>query len=460
MVGLLSSNPLLTAACLLTVPVFFKLLWRPGETPVLLFAVSFQWLQVSASVFHADILGVPLAALYTTETVYEATLAGLIGLLVLSVGMHLGLRKVRPVDDASIEREVNMLSPDILFVLYLIGAAGATVLMSLSWIIPGAAQVLRGVAEIKWVFFCLLGYVVLKRKDQYLYLAVAVGIEFVAGIGFFSGFKTVIFMSLIVLFTVYHRLKPGTLALGSVAFVVLLIVGLAWTAVKDPYRDYLNQGTGMQQTLVSRSDQLTKLAQMVGNLRPTDLLLALDPLFDRIAYIEYFAITRDYVPEVLPHEGGFVWSLGIKHVLMPRILFPDKPPLIPDSDVTMRYTGLQLASEAEGTSISIGYMGDSYIDFGPYGMYGVVFLLGLLWGVMYYYFRSRTSSILTGYAFATTLLINAYQFEISSTKLIGGVTSKFVMLLIMLRFAEPLILSLARRRRQPTKAKTLEPTSG
>ena len=44
-----------------------------------------------------------------------------------------------------------------------------------------------------------------------------------------------------------------------------------------------------------------------------------------------------------------------------------------------------------------------------------------------------------GYAFATTLLINANQFEITSLKLLGGVLMKFIVLALLLRFAMPVL---------------------
>ena len=120
------------------------------------------------------------------------------------------------------------------------------------------------------------------------------------------------------------------------------------------------------------------------------------------------------------------------HVLTPRVLYPDKPPLTPDSEITMRYTGLHLASAEEGTSISIGYMGESYVDFGPYGMFVPVFILGVLWGLMYYFIVSRARFLVFGYAFATALLLNAYQFEMTGIKLLGGVTMSFLVLALIM----------------------------
>ena len=84
--GLLTTNPLLTTTSILLLPVFMSLLWRPGETPVLLFAVSFQWLQVTAKVFHADVLRLDVTELSSyaigseLPSVERAVWLGLFGL--------------------------------------------------------------------------------------------------------------------------------------------------------------------------------------------------------------------------------------------------------------------------------------------------------------------------------------------------------------------------------------------
>ncbi|HPW33916.1 MAG TPA: hypothetical protein PLF92_13510, partial [Arenimonas sp.] len=52
--GLLSSNPALTVASLAVLVIFFEVFWRPGEPPILLFILGYQWLQASILVFYGD----------------------------------------------------------------------------------------------------------------------------------------------------------------------------------------------------------------------------------------------------------------------------------------------------------------------------------------------------------------------------------------------------------------------
>ena len=454
--GLLTPNPLLTAASILLLPVFMTLLWRPGETPVLLFAVSFQWLQVTAKVFHANVLGLDVTELSKyalgsdLPSLEPAIWLSLVGLTVLAVGMRLGMRRLGPLDREQANWEAAGFSTGRAFLLYLLCTALAAVLQANAWAAGGGlVQVLRAAVSIKWIGFFVFGYLVLKRKEGYPLLAAAVAIEFIAGIGFFSGFKTVIFVTLLVVFTVRYRLKPGAIAGGLVLFGALLIFGAGWTSIKGEFRAYLNQGTSAQAVLVSRADQFDKLAELIGELEWYDVSLAMGDLFGRVAYVDYFALSMDYVPDVLPHEGGELWKQSVLHTLTPRLLFPNKPTLSSDSEMTMRYTGLSLASDEEGTSISIGYMGESYIDFGRYGMFVPIFILGVMWGLMYYYVMSRARSSIVGYAFATALLITAYQFEMTGIKLIGGMVMNFLVLALILRFAEKYLVRWLRREDAP-----------
>lgn len=453
LLGLMTANPWLTAAAILVLPVFMTLLWRQGETPVLLFAVSFQWLQVTAKVFNANMFGISVGELSkysaTDGSMERAIWMGLLGLVTLAIGMRLGMWKLKETMAWKAQSEAAFFSPERAFVLYLMMAVISEVLGEMAWSFGGLAQQIQALLSLKWVFFFVLGYVVLSRRERYPYFFAAVLIEFIRGIGFFSGFKTVLFFTLIIIFTVRYRLRPGTIISSTFILAALLIFGAAWTSIKPEFREFLNQGTQAQSVVVTQGEQFEKLGELIGQLSAEDVMLGIEPLFQRIAYVDYFALAMDYVPAYHPHEEGQVWLSSIRHVFTPRVFFPDKPQLLSDSELTMRYTGLQLASDAQGTSISIGYMGESYVDFGPYGMFFPVLLLGLFWGFMYYFFMSRAKSTVLGYAFATALLISAYQFEMASIKLLGGVTMKFIVLALVLHFLQDRLSTWLQKRPEP-----------
>ena len=76
--------------------VFFLggvLLWRAGESPILLFIFAYQWLQIVVAIFYAGWLGIDLND-YSTfhgDMQMAATLS-LTGLALLICGMRLGAR--------------------------------------------------------------------------------------------------------------------------------------------------------------------------------------------------------------------------------------------------------------------------------------------------------------------------------------------------------------------------------
>jgi hypothetical protein len=85
----------------------------------------------------------------------------------------------------------------------------------------------------------------------------------------------------------------------------------------------------------------------------------------------------------------------------------------------------------------MGYMAESYVDFGRYWMFVPILLLGMLWGAMYAYFIRRSAIYPVGVALSTALLINASQVEIAEVKLLGGMVMKFLVFAVLLRFVIP-----------------------
>jgi hypothetical protein len=86
------------------------------------------------------------------------------------------------------------------------------------------------------------------------------------------------------------------------------------------------------------------------------------------------------------------------------------------------YTGVDVAGTEQNTSIGIGYVGESYIDFGPFGMFIPIFLLGAFYGLVYRLLVTKTRYKLLGSSIAVAVLIfNAYAIETSNTKLFGSV---------------------------------------
>ncbi|MCS3629298.1 hypothetical protein GGP53_003178 [Salinibacter ruber] len=438
-----SGQPLLMGASLLVLACGIALLWQPGLPPVLLFAFFYQWAQVSGELFYSLFTGVSLTSRFVRAPyIREAIGLGLLGLLVLAIGMWIPLRSLRVKELVTTARaEIQRINIERIFWVYIALLGYILLLPFLRSAVPAASQILLAAAELRWALVFLLTYSVLLKQRGWFFLAVAVLFEFIYGLGFFSGFKTVFFVLAVAAGMAYTRLEMRSLVAGSAIAIAVFLTGSVWSVIESDYRQFLNRGTGQQVVYASKWEQVQKFADLASSVSWAEVQRGAELTIKRVAYVQFFAATLSYVPEHQAHEGGALWGRAIKHVLMPRILFPEKPVLKSDSRATREYTGLDIAGGARGTSISIGYMGESYVDFGRYGMFLPVFLLGLVWGGMLLYFVRRANVKVVGLAFAVAVLLNANRFEITSLKLLGGVLMKFIVLALALRFGAPYVSS-------------------
>lgn len=433
--GVFTANPALTAAAILVLPMFMALLWRRGEPPVLLFAVGFQWVQVTTKVFQANSYGVTVSELIGKPSADYVVGLSLIGLLIMSFAMHLMMRRLGRVRLEKLKKEVEYMSPLRAFWFYAFVALLSEGIGAVAWSVSGLAQQLIALSAVRWIGLFVFAYVALAKGRMIWLLVLVVVYEVIGSIGFFAGFKTPIFVMLISIGSVRYNIRPSLVVLGVFLLGLLFYAGAAWTAVKGEYRQFLNDGTRSQRQVVTQAEAVLGLFSRLAALSHADVMAASESMFNRLAYIEYFTAVTEYVPAARPHGEGEIWKAAVLHVLMPRAIFPDKPPLPSDSELTMAWTGYHLASDADGTSISIGYMGESYADFGVPGMFVPVFLIGLLWGGVYVWFLRRSPSVLLGFAFAVAMLVGAYQFEVAGIKLLGGTLNKFIVLAVLMRFA-------------------------
>jgi hypothetical protein len=134
-------------------------------------------------------------------------------------------------------------------------------------------------------------------------------------------------------------------------------------------------------------------------------------------------------------QDGLIWRRAVEN-LIPRLFWPGKP-VLNDSDITRAYTGIMVAGANEGTSIGIGYMAESYVDFGPVGMFVPILLLGVLWGAIYAYFLSRPHPAAVNCAFAAVALMDTVGYESSATKIVAGLVLRLLFLGLLLRFVMP-----------------------
>jgi hypothetical protein len=435
-------SPTLTIAAGLVIILAFGLLWRPGQPPALLLVAVIHLLQVTTALFYANLLGVHINTLSAFGVDLEyATLIALGGVFCLIVGMSLGDAgpAIWPPDVAQAEA-TNWSAPSA-FRFFAVTLGISLFSGYLSTLSESTRQLFLAGSAIQWIGVFVLSYVCLLQGRGYAYLLVASGIEVVLGFsGFFGDFRNIFFVLVVAFSSAQRKLKLGQfVAITSTAAVALFLM-VFWSATKEDYRAFINKGSKLQVVLVPWEERFDYLSDRFGNIDASTIANGLELLIKRITYVEFLGATMEFVPNARPYEDGKMTMNAILHIFLPRLLVSDKAALPNDTAVTIAYTGLPLMLTA-GTSISIGYPGEFYIDFGVFGMMSGMGLLGFFYGKANRYIQRHFSSALIGYGATIPLLLPAMYFETALPKTIGGVCTSFIVLVLMAKAVLPFALN-------------------
>src|SRR5690348_9643291 len=205
-VALLTPNPLLSAAAILVLALLILLFWRPGEPPILLWAVVFPWIQVVTAVLQADFAGETLVTQSFRAHTADAIWLSLVGIAVLAIGMRVASRSIRPIDPLIADQQLSLVSLNRLFILYLGFALLSSIVSEIQSLAPSLAQAIWCLVSLKWAFYFLLGYLTLRRRSKRFYFVFASLLELASGIGFFAEFRLVFFVGILVILSVHFRL--------------------------------------------------------------------------------------------------------------------------------------------------------------------------------------------------------------------------------------------------------------
>jgi len=422
--GMFTANPALTLGSVLLLPLLFKLLWRQGEAPLLLFGCVFQWLQVVIPVIIANYYSQTLEVHFGTPLRTEATWLGLVGLAVFALGLRLALRGCARSIGPAVEKEVAAFNINRLFLAWFFSLLLSIPVEILCRMFPGITQVVGQVLGVKAGLVFLLGYVVVRQQRGYGTFVFVVAAEFLMGtMGYFSGFKIVLNVLLLILLTVARLGNLRTWMFYLVLAATMIVCGSVWTAVKPEYRNFLNQGSGQQVVTVPVAQRMDYLCTHLKSIDKAMFSEGFETLLTRIGYTEFFAQTLNHVPKAEPYGYGRLWLEAVTRVLTPRIFFPAKE-MVDDSKRTRKYAGVDVAGADEGASIGLGYMAESYVDFGAYFMFLPIFLMALLLGLVYRYFVLRPRMGAWGYVIAIAMPYSMpHMFETSNIKLVGQLIS-------------------------------------
>jgi hypothetical protein len=232
----------------------------------------------------------------------------------------------------------------------------------------------------------------------------------------------------------------------------LIAFALLWTNVKGSYRSFLNGGEKNQTVTVNSDEALNKLYDLSNDATNNDLEGAIPKLLDRLQYTYFFAKTMEQVPDVIPYQNGNNWLGNIEFTTTPRYFNPNKPNL-DQTEKARYYTGIHLSGKERGTSFSLGYFAEFYIDFGIYGMMGGLFLLGVIYSLLYSFLVKKSSNnIVFNYCVVASFFMEFNPYALDGTYLLGRLISGTVVYLILIKYFFPWIIQLLSNAEENQKA--------
>lgn len=447
--SLTAPNAGLILAALATLLWLIHLLWRKGEPPILFVCMFMQLLQASTKVFQANSAGKSINDYNQSPYGEDSVWYSLLSLCVIAFAAWLAMRKLNRNGDIyrAFVASAYQISIRTALWIYAFSFFVSIVLKLILFVVPQLTQILVVIINLKWACYALLAYVILIRRQHYAFLLGVFTLEMLLGFsGYFASFKEVLLVSGIVFLTIYYNFKPQLLVLMAPGVYVVVYLFFVWTGIKQEYRSFLNGGSNQQVVNVSTSESLSKLYSLFSNFDTKGLKEAQEVAFDRLSYTDMLMFCMETVPARLPFQNGILWGDAVGRVLKPRLFFPDKAP-INDSEVANKYTGRSWSGVEEGTSISIGYVAESYVDFGLTGMFVPLFLLGYMVGYIYYYFLSRHGNVVLLFGIIISILLSFNLLEASGNKIIGGLLMHTLVIGLLVRNFLPRINSFVESKR-------------
>ena len=415
------------------------LLQQPYKPGVFSLIAIQHFLQIAAAVWLCNYLGKDID--YNTRSRSTAIIASSIGLCCMLAPIIYYQHKIPNQSRKTLSSYVSNFSTQKVMYLYIITFFFASFLGSIAFLFGGLTQIIFSLVKIKWILFLLFGYMCFLKKEKINIFYLFVALEFVNGfLGFFSDFKTVIYFLIVLMLSLVEKLDFKQVVQIGVITILLCFFGLFWTNIKGNYRAFLNGGEKSQAVTVEKGAAIDRLVQLSGNVDNESLNGSVESLLDRLQYTYHFAKTIDRIPAVMPYENGANWLRSLEFATTPRILNPDKPNY-DATEKTKKYTGIRYAGRAQGASFSLGYFPDCYIDFGIYGMMGLLFIIGMLYKFIYsYLLRKSSKNLVFNYAVVGAFFLEFNALEMDSTYLLGRLFSSIITFYILVRFFFPWVI--------------------
>ena len=150
----------------------------------------------------------------------------------------------------------------------------------------------------------------------------------------------------------------------------------------------------------------------------------------RLSLLQQTANVMETTPERIPYQNGRLYSYMLV-TFIPRALWPDKPS-INDSNrwyqVAYRIT---MRNDLDGVSVAVGYLTESYINFGWLGPPLVMFCVGILLGLFDRAFLRPSAGLLLN-SIGLALLPHLVPVESQLGEYLGGMGQQIIVAVVTL----------------------------
>ena len=423
---LYSEQKILMLFSLSSLYLSYYLFWRPYEPKVIFFGVFQAWLSITIKIFYSDLMLLNYESLSVSNNIIQTTYVSLTGFCVFCLGIHLAVRNLRLTNYGLNHLFNSPVNFRRILIVYSIVAFLNFTLKAFVFLIPGLAQLFSGLLQMKLGFLTLLLFYSFRDRKNLILVLLVILLEVILSLfSFFSSFKDIIITAAVIISLFPARLSPRETVLAFLLAAGFMYSMFVWQSIKGDYRKFLNGGERSQAIVVGQEDALRKIQELSENTANSGSKDVLYETIDRISYIEFFSQATENVPLKIPYENGRLWGANILHVLQPRILFPNKE-AIDDSKMVNKYATRKVAGAKQGASFSLGFMAESYIDFGPYLMFIPVFIVGWLMGFIYKMIIRQSINYFWGFTMVSSLWININCNGTPGSKILGWIFMYYI----------------------------------
>ena len=280
-------------------------------------------------------------------------------------------------------------------------------------------------------FVGAFGFLLMNFKGWKTRIGLLVGWEFISAVYGGSFHELVLWSAATILVLAYaRRWKPrriiGIMIVGTLFIVII-------NSIKQEYRDAIWYGKGSGDE--NRVMLFTSL--VLDTLLEPERILSQDKMSDLMVRMNQGWIVdraMSWTPKMEAYAHGGTLIRGFTEGILPRALVSSKGEISGRQDFE-RFTGLQLIG---GTSMSLGYAGDMYVNFGPLLGPVCIGLYGLLLGTGYRWFLKTALKHPLWWAWAAYFATIGVKAETSTGYIINWLLKAIIVMLAVLWFSPSL----------------------